>query len=137
MAGLTKEEIQHFIEARHEDRKSTFIIEEVGARRARVRLLVDQRHLRHGDTVSGPALMALTDAATFFALLGEIGPVFDAVTSNLNINFLRKPAPVDIIAETRLLKIGKRLAFGEITLFSDGQDEPVAHATCTYSLPLK
>ena len=68
-------------------------------------------------------------------MLASIGPVPLAVTTNLNINFLRKPAPRDLIAECRLLKLGKRLAVGEVTIYSDGEDEPVAHVTSTYSIP--
>jgi uncharacterized protein (TIGR00369 family) len=79
--------------------------------------------------------MALADTATYVALLGMIGPVALAVTTNLNINFLRKPAQADVIAECKLLKLGKRLAIGEVTMYSDGDTEPVAHATVTYSIP--
>ena len=79
--------------------------------------------------------MALADVAMYVALLGEIGLVPLAVTTSLNINFLRKPAQKDVIGEARLLKVGKRLAVGEVTLFSDGDPEPVAHVTCTYSIP--
>jgi acyl-coenzyme A thioesterase PaaI-like protein len=79
--------------------------------------------------------MALADVAMYAALLGEIGLVPLAVTTNLNINFLRKPAQKDVYADARLLKVGKRLAVGEITLYSDGDPEPVAHVTCTYSIP--
>ncbi len=57
------------------------------------------------------------------------------MTTNLNINFLKKPAPRDLIAEARLIKLGKRLAVGEVAIRSDGEDELVAHATCTYSIP--
>jgi acyl-coenzyme A thioesterase PaaI-like protein len=58
-----------------------------------------------------------------------------AVTINLNINFLRKPGRCDLTAEARLLKVGKRLAIGEVTLRCDGEEAPVAHATSTYSIP--
>lgn len=79
--------------------------------------------------------MSLADAAMYMALLGMIGPVALAVTTNLNINFLRKPARVDIVAQCRILKLGKRLAMGEVTMYSEGDLEPVAHATVTYSIP--
>jgi uncharacterized protein (TIGR00369 family) len=78
-------------------------------------------------------MMALADFAMYVAVLAAIGPVPLAVTINLNINFLRRPAPRDLVAEARLLKLGKRLATGEITIWSHG--EPVAHATSTYSIP--
>lgn len=110
-------------------------IESAGEGRARLRRFVDDGDLRPGGTVSGPALMALADNAIYVALLAEIGPVALAVTTNLNINFLRKPPAGDVIAEARLLKLGKRLAVGEVTIFSAAAPEPVAHATMTYSIP--
>jgi uncharacterized protein (TIGR00369 family) len=79
--------------------------------------------------------MMLADTAMYIALLAMIGPVALAVTTNLNINFLRKPAQRDVIAQARLLKLGKRLAVGEVTMCSEGESEPVAHATVTYSIP--
>jgi acyl-coenzyme A thioesterase PaaI-like protein len=71
----------------------------------------------------------------YVGILASIGPVPLAVTTNLNINFLRRPAARDLLAECRLLKLGKRLAVGEVTIRSDGDDEPVAHVTSTYSIP--
>jgi uncharacterized protein (TIGR00369 family) len=92
--------------------------------------------LRPGGTVSGPTLMALADYAMYAVLLSAIGPVGLAVTTNLNINFLRKGAPgQDLHAEARLLKLGKRLAVGEVTLLSGLSAEPIAHVTATYSIP--
>ena len=82
-------------------------------------------------------MMALADFAMYVGVLASIGPVPLAVTINLNINFLRKPAARDLIAECRLLKLGKRLAVGEVTISSDGVEEPVAHVTSTYSIPAK
>ena len=102
--------------------------------------LVRQRYsdkmLRPGGTVSGPTLMALADCAMYVVLLSAIGPVALAVTTNLNINFLRKGAPGrDLLAAARLLKLGKRLAVGEINLLSGTSPEPIAHVTATYSIP--
>jgi uncharacterized protein (TIGR00369 family) len=92
--------------------------------------------LRPGGTVSGPTLMALADFAMYVVLLSAIGPVALAVTTNLNINFLRKGAPgQDILAAARLLKLGKRLAIGEINLLSGTSIHPIAHVTSTYSIP--
>lgn len=112
-----------------------FKIEEIKDGSLRARLLYDDLHLRPGGTISGPALMALADSAMYSLLLAAIGPVPLAVTTNLNINFLRKPAPVDVIVKAEMLKLGRRLAVGSVTMFSDGDDEPVAHATVTYSIP--
>jgi len=101
----------------------------------RVRQAYSDGSVRPGGTISGPTMMALADFAMYVAVLAAIGPVPLAVTTNLNINFLRKPARCDLVAEARLLKLGKRLAVGEVTIRSDGEAEPVAHATSTYSIP--
>lgn len=97
---------------------------------------VDNRHLRPGGTVSGPTMMAVADMALYVAILAEIGIVPLAVTTSLNINFLRRPrAGAAIEARCRLLKLGKRLAVGEVGIYSCGDDDPVAHATGTYAIP--
>jgi uncharacterized protein (TIGR00369 family) len=112
-----------------------FKIEEVEDGYVRIRLHYHDNHLRPGGTISGPTLMTLADLAMYSLLLAMIGPVALAVTTNLNINFLRKPAPVDVIAQAESLKLGRRLAIGSVTMFSEGEEEPVAHATVTYSIP--
>src|SRR4029077_9120035 len=104
--------------------------------------LVRQRYsdkmLRPGGTISGPTLMALADCAMYMVLLSAIGPVALAVTTNFSINFLRKGVPGhDVIAEARLLKLGRRLAVGEVTLLSASAPNPIAHVTATYSIPNK
>ena len=111
------------------------LIEEAWSGGARVRRAFREKSLRPGGTISGPTMMGLTDFAMYVAILASIGPVPLAVTTNLNINFLRKPAQRDLIAEVKLIKLGKRLAVGEVEIFSDGEDEMVAHATATYSIP--
>ena len=103
----------------------------------RVRRHFHPRTLRPGGTVSGPIMMALADFTMYLAVLSAIGWVPLAVTTNFSINFLRKPAPRDVLAEARLFKLGKRLAVGEISLYSDGEADMVAHATSTYSIPVK
>lgn len=111
-------------------------IEEVGERRARVKQPVNERHLRPGGTVSGPVLMAMADTATYAALLGTIGIVPLAVTSNLNISFLRRPrADRAVVADAELLKVGRRLAVADVRIYSEGEDQPVAQATVTYAIP--
>jgi len=111
------------------------VIEEAWHGGCRVRRTFNPRSLRPGGTISGPTMMGLTDFAMYVAILASIGPVPLAVTTNLNINFLRKPSQRDLIAEVKLIKLGKRLAVGEVEIFSDGEDEMVAHATATYSIP--
>lgn len=108
-------------------------IEEVGAMTARVRLNVDQRHLRPGGTVSGPAMFLLADCAFYVAVLAMIGREPLTVTTGLNINFLRKPGPRPMSGEARILKLGRLLAVGEVTLLQEGRT--VAHATVTYAIP--
>ena len=95
-----------------------------------------EKMLRPGGTVSGPTLMALADFAMYVVLLSAIGPIGLAVTTNLNINFLRKGLPgQDVLAAARLLKLGKRLAVGEVNLLSGTSPDPIAHVTSTYSIP--
>jgi uncharacterized protein (TIGR00369 family) len=103
----------------------------------RVRRAFHVNHLRPGGTISGPTMMELADFAMYVAVFSAVGAQPLAVTTNLNINFLRKPAQADLIAEAKLMKVGKRLAVGEVTIMSDGSDEPVAHVTATYSIPAK
>lgn len=110
-------------------------IEEVWHGGCRVRRKFSEKSLRPGGTISGPTMMGLTDFSMYVAILASIGPVALAVTTNLNINFLRKPAQKDLIAHTRLVKLGKRLAVGDVEIYSDGEDDMVAHATATYSIP--
>jgi uncharacterized protein (TIGR00369 family) len=101
----------------------------------RVRWTFDERSLRPGGTVSGPTMMELADFAMYVAVFSAIGPQPLAVTTNLSINFLRKPSRADLVADARLLKVGKRLAVGEVSIYSEGTAEPVAHVTSTYSIP--
>lgn len=112
-----------------------FVTEEIGYGSARVRLPAGDAHIRPGGTLSGPAQMALADFAMYAALLGAIGEVPLAVTTSLNINFLQRPRPGDLLATCRLIKLGKRLAVGDILVLSEGSAEPVSHATATYSIP--
>lgn len=133
---MSKAELQAFLAHEFPQIEDMGIaIEEMAERYIRLRLPVDQRHLRPGGTVSGPAMVALADVGVYLAVLSMIGPRAQAVTSNLTINFLRRPEPRDMLAEVRLLKLGRRLAVGEVHIFSDGTEEPVAHVTATYSIP--
>jgi uncharacterized protein (TIGR00369 family) len=116
---------------------SGLLIEQVARGFARVRQAFHSRFLRPGGTISGPTMMALADFAMYVAVFSAVGPKPLAVTTNLTINFLRKPAHADLIAEARLMKVGRRLAVGEVTIRSQGETETVAHATSTYSIPLK
>ena len=135
---MTVEELERFLSAEFPQAfhgESGLSIDEVWHGGGRVRQDYQERLIRPGGTISGPTMMALADFAMYVGILASIGPVPLAVTINLNINFLRKPAQRDLIAECRLLKLGKRLAVGEVAIRSDGNDDPVAHVTSTYSIP--
>lgn len=114
---------------------SGYDIEEVWHGGCRLRRRYDPQSLRPGGTLSGATMMALADFAMYVAVLSAIGWVPLAVTTNLTINFLKKPLPRDLLAEARLIKLGKRLAVGEIGIRSPGEDNLVAHVTSTYAIP--
>ena len=103
-----------------------------------MRLHAGEQHLRPGGTVSGPAMFSLADVAAYVATMARIGKEALAVTTNCSIDFMRKPkAGADVLAHARVLKLGKALSVTDVLLFSEGQAEPVARATLTYSLPPK
>lgn len=110
-------------------------IEHVDYGEVRVRRSFRDNHLRPGGTISGPAMMELADFAMYVAVFSVIGPQPRAVTATLTINFLRRPAAGDLVAEAKVMKTGKRLIAGQVTLFPPGADEPVAHVTSIYSVP--
>lgn len=131
---VTQQAISDFLVREFPQNKCTVVA--VGGRAATVRHAIGPAELRPGGTVSGPVLMTVADVALYVAILGEIGIVPLTVTTSLNINFLRKPAADKaIIGACRLLKLGKRLAVGEVALHSEGDDTPVAHVVGTYSIP--
>lgn len=137
-AVLTAQELERrlaaeFREAFHSD--SGLSILQVWHGGCRARLAFRETSTRPGGTISGPTLMMLADVAMYVGLLASIGWVPLAVTTNLNINFLRKPARAALLAECRLIKIGRRLAVGDIAITSEGEADLVAHATSTYSIP--
>jgi uncharacterized protein (TIGR00369 family) len=137
---MTVEQLERFLAAEFSQAfhpGSGLSIEAVWHGGGRVRQAYQPQFIRPGGTISGPTMMALADFAMYVGVLASIGPVPLAVTTNLNINFLRKPEARDLVAECRLLKLGKRLAMGEVTICSDGMTEPVAHVTSTYSIPAK
>ncbi|XDA99734.1 PaaI family thioesterase [Sulfitobacter sp. LCG007] len=113
-----------------------FRVERVAENEITMRLRVAHKHLRPGGTVSGPSIFALADVAAYLVTLAMIGPRALAVTTNCSIDFMRKPAAgVDLIAEARLLKLGRQLSVSDVLVFSEASDKPVARASLTYSLP--
>jgi uncharacterized protein (TIGR00369 family) len=136
---LDAKRIEELIDARFPQIHSggrRFVIEEVGPRSARVRMRADPRHTRPGGTVNGIAMFGLADFSAYVAIIAALGePGFDAVTSNLNINFLARPEQRDMTATVRLIRLGRRLAVAEVQLHSQGVADMVAHAVATYVLP--
>ena len=116
----------------------TFVVETLDPGAVRMRMRVQDQHLRPGGTVSGPSLFALADVTVFALVLGHLGREALAVTTNASIDFMRKPeGGRDVIAEGRLLKLGRSLAVGDVVIYSDGVAAPVARSTLTYSIPPK
>jgi acyl-coenzyme A thioesterase PaaI-like protein len=130
----SKAEIVDFLE--REFPQSKCVVEEVGHRSATVSHAIGPAQLRPGDTVSGPLLMTVADVGLYVAILGTIGLVPLAVTTSLTINFMRKPSSRNpIVGVCRLMKVGRILVVGEVALYSDRNEEMVAHAVGTYSIP--
>ena len=134
---LTISELEAFLAREFPQVAPDVAIEALGSMTATMRLRRDEKHLRPGGTMSGPSMALLADVTAYVALLGMIGEKALAVTTNLSLNFMRKPADVDLLCDGRLLKLGRRLAVGDAVLYSEGgsPSEPVAHATFTYALP--
>ena len=130
----SRDELAAFLKAEFPQNRT--LILSVGDMAATVKIEVGYGDLRPGGTVSGPTMMALADVALYIAVLGEIGIVPLAVTTSLSFNFLRKPkAGRDLVGVCKLLKLGRTLAIGEVSLYSEGDDQPVAHAVGTYAIP--
>jgi uncharacterized protein (TIGR00369 family) len=138
IARMSVAELDRFLHAEFPQafRGGDISIESADGASCLLRQRYSEQMLRPGGTVSGPTLMALADFAMYVVLLSAIGPVGLAVTTSLNINFLRKGPPgQDVLAAARLLKLGSRLAVGEVNLLSGTSPDPIAHATSTYSIP--
>ena len=131
-----KQEILAFLQQEFPQSLTKCEIESVVEKGATVIYHVDENDLRPGGTVSGPTMMTAADYGLYIAILGEIGIVGLTVTTNLNINFLRKPSGgKDLRGVCKLMKVGKVLIVGEVYLYSVDSDEPIAHVTGTYSVP--
>lgn len=130
-------EMQPFLEEVFPAVAGKFDVLEIGPMRARLRMRIGAREIRPGGTVSGPAMFELADCAFYVAVMGMIGREALTVTTNSTINFLNKPAAGPMVCEARLLKLGKLLATGDATIWSEGDERPMAHATLTYAIPPK
>ena len=136
MLAMDVAQLQGFLTRDFGQVAADFTVERADMAGVRLRLKVEARHLRPGGTVSGPSMFALADVAIYLAILSRIGPVALAVTTNCSMDFMRKPAAgVDMLAEARLLKLGRRLAVGDVMLYSEGLADPVARAGLTYAIP--
>lgn len=134
--AMDKSALSTFLQTEFAQVADDFTIEEVREMGILVRLKVDERHLRPGGTVSGPSMFALADVSIYLAVLAMVGPKGLAVTTNISMDFMRKPAAAtDLLCDCRLLKLGKTLAVGDCLIRSEGMETPVARASMTYAIP--
>ena len=135
---MTEAELSAFMIRAFPQASDDFLVEHLTEDGIVMRLKVAEKHLRPGGTVSGPSIFGLADVSVYLAILSRIGPVALAVTTNGAVDFLRKPAAgVDLLAEARLLKLGRVLAVGDVLIRSEGMEAPVARSNMTYSIPPK
>jgi uncharacterized protein (TIGR00369 family) len=135
MPRMNRNELVRFIEEHFPEGRSHWHITHLEDGEMEVRLPFRTEYLRPGATISGPTMMALADTAAYMLILSMIGPVALAVTTSLNINFMRRPKPEELSARARMLKLGKQLAVVEILIYLTASDTLVAQATVTYSIP--
>lgn len=134
--ALNADEVMVYLDEVFPQVQGDFAIDALNDGHGLVRLKVGDRHLRPGGTVSGPSMFGLADCAVYALLLGMIGRKALAVTTNCSIDFMRKPAAgADLIAEVRMLKLGRMLAVADVLIRSEGQEAAVARASLTYSIP--
>lgn len=131
------EEVMDYLEGVFPQMKGDFTLLELEPERLRIRLNVNESHLRPGGTVSGPSMFGLADCAFYVLVLARVGRQALAVTTNCSIDFMRKPAPGPLFAEARMLKLGRVLAVGDVLIYSEDDNRPVARASLTYSIPPK
>jgi uncharacterized protein (TIGR00369 family) len=134
---MTEAELAAFLDARFPQVRGEFAVERLTDDGLILRLKVAEKHLRPGDTVSGPTMFGLADVAFYLALLARIGPVALAVTTGVSMDFMRKPGRgADLLATARLLKLGRQLAVGDVLIRAEGDDAVLARAALTYAIPL-
>lgn len=134
--AVTGEQFEQMVRENMGDRPSfSFRVEELGRGHGRIRLIFHEKQLRPGGTIAGPVMFTLADTVLYALTMSVAGLVPMAVTTDLSLHFLRRPGPVDLIGVGRLLKASGRRLMGDVTLYSDGDDDPVAHATGAYALP--
>ncbi len=132
---MTKEQLNDFLEKEFPQVNKNFEILKVNDKKFSMLMHISSEHLRPGATVSGPTMFLLADVTFYLATLSVIGPKSLTVTTNCSINFLRKPNEKNLVSEARILKLGKTLSVGDVLIYSEDIDDPVAHASLTYSIP--
>ncbi len=134
--ALSKDELSQYLAEVFPQVHKDFVVEALEEDSVTMRLVVEERHLRPGGTVSGPSMFGLADVCVYAMVLARKGRQSLAVTTNSSLDFLRKPeGGKDLLAECRLLKLGRSLAVGDVLIYSEGSDKPVARASMTYSIP--
>ena len=135
---MSANEIMSLLNKTFPQQAKFFKIDELTVESLIVRHKIDESHLRPGGTISGPTMFSLADISLYILTMSRIGPALLAVTTNCSMDFMRKPkAGSDLLAKTRLLKLGKNLCVGDVLIFSEGLEKPVARASMTYSIPPK
>ena len=132
---MQKDELEMFLSREFPQVSDEVEIAELTESQVTMRLVASDKHLRPGGTISGPTMFMLADVCFYLALLSVIGPQALTVTTSAHISFMRKPSPAPLLATARRLKLGKTLAVGDVLLFSEGMEVPVAHASMTYAIP--
>ena len=132
---MQKDELEMFLSREFPQVSDEVEIAELTESQVTMRLVASDKHLRPGGTISGPTMFMLADVCFYLALLSAIGPQALTVTTSAHISFMRKPSPAPLLATARRLKLGKTLAVGDVLLFSEGMEAPVAHASMTYAIP--
>ena len=132
---MQKDELEMFLSREFPQVSDEVEIAELTESQVTMRLVASDKHLRPGGTISGPTMFMLADVCFYLALLSVIGPQALTVTTSAHISFMRKPSPAPLLATARRLKLGKTLAVGDVLLFSEGMEAPVAHASMTYAIP--
>lgn len=136
VGGLTAAEVERIIhEGVPESVERGFVVEALTNDGAVTRYPFRQASLRPGGTVSGPTIVGLADAAMYAAVLGRLGDVRMAVTSELSVRFLRRPRAADLVARAEIVRLGSRQAVIEVRVYADGEGDPVALVVGTYALP--
>ncbi|MCX8953473.1 PaaI family thioesterase [Ruegeria sp. NA] len=134
--AMNRDELSQYLKEVFPQVHKDFVVEDLTEDTITMRLVVQDQHLRPGGTVSGPSMFGLADVCVYAMVLARKGRQSLAVTTNSSLDFLRKPeGNTDMIAKCRLLKLGRTLAVGDVLMYSDGAEDPVARATMTYSLP--